>query len=653
MLSSLRISVRLWLPLTILLLALVGLSAFSARLIWTQMIESREDKVRSVVEAELTVLSNFHEKEVAGELTREQAQAQARKVLRESRYNGSEYFFAYDSKGLTMVHGLTPNLENTNRYDVQDKQGRYLIREIVALGQTDSGGFTRYMTPKVKDGPQMDKVSFVAPFKPWGWALGSGLYLDDVQDTFMRVMAGFGAVVVLLLIVSGTLAVVVARSITRPLGRLTASISQIAEGQTRQPTPDTDRKDELGAMARATEVLRTTVDEAFRLRQMVEFQPAKVMLCHPETLEITYANKAARDLLDQMLKSHGMSSADAIGAPVTKFHRNSKIITDLLKNPEKLPYKGKFTMAGVVIENYVTPISDRDGTYLGPMLNWDDVTKYVRLADDFEKKVRGVAGQVSESARHLLADAEEMQHIASDVSERSAGVASAAEEMGINVQTVASATEELSASQGEISRSIDSTAEGANKAAASMATASATVRQMEKAAGQIGEVVELITAIAEQTNLLALNATIEAARAGDAGKGFAVVANEVKNLANQTSRATDTIRDTVGDMQTATRQAVDAIADVGQIVDDMKRMAAMAADAAEQQSAATNEIAHNVQQASLATQDVTSNITTVASGADTTNSRTLAIREAAEELSEASHLLETEVDNFLGYMRNH
>ncbi len=164
---------------------------------------------------------------------------------------------------------------------------------------------------------------------------------------------------------------------------------------------------------------------------------------------------------------------------------------------------------------------------------------------------------------------------------------------------------------------------------------------MSKAAGRIGEVVQLITAIAEQTNLLALNATIEAARAGDAGRGFAVVAQEVKALAAQTAKATDEISTQIGGMQTATDEAVIAIKEISETITRISGIAAMIASAVEEQGAATQEIARNVQQAAAGTEQVVTTITDVDRGAGETGSASTQVLASAQSLSGESNRLKT------------
>lgn len=157
----------------------------------------------------------------------------------------------------------------------------------------------------------------------------------------------------------------------------------------------------------------------------------------------------------------------------------------------------------------------------------------------------------------------------------------AAEGASSGVQTVAAAAEELSASSSEISRQIAQSARITGKAVSDAKRTNAIVQALSVAVEKVGDVVSLIASIASQTNLLALNATIEAARAGDAGRGFAVVASEVKNLANQTARATDDIGVQIGQIQAATREAVGAILGIAASVDEVSSIAGMIAAAVE------------------------------------------------------------------------
>ena len=167
------------------------------------------------------------------------------------------------------------------------------------------------------------------------------------------------------------------------------------------------------------------------------------------------------------------------------------------------------------------------------------------------------------------------------------------------------------------------------------------------AAQKIGEVVEMITDIAEQTNLLALNATIEAARAGDAGKGFAVVASEVKNLANQTAKATDEIGSQIGEIQSATSDAVAAIQSITKVIEEINNISSGISAAVEEQSAATQEIARNVEQAASGTQEVNSNIAGVSAAATESGTVAGSVLECADGATKQAEDLRGLVEGYL------
>jgi methyl-accepting chemotaxis protein len=230
-------------------------------------------------------------------------------------------------------------------------------------------------------------------------------------------------------------------------------------------------------------------------------------------------------------------------------------------------------------------------------------------------------------------------------------VAAAAQEAQAGVETVASASEELSASISEISRQVTNQASLAQTSVTAIDLTTRNVAELSEASTKIGEVVRLINEIAEQTNLLALNATIEAARAGEAGKGFAVVASEVKNLANQTAKATEEIGAQVGGIQATTKGTVDSIAAVGGQVRQMNDISSAVAAAVEEQNAATQEISRNVQQASEGTRGVTQSIELVSSEVAKTRAAAQSVMEAAKQMLGESEGLKTYIDSFLNEVR--
>jgi len=240
------------------------------------------------------------------------------------------------------------------------------------------------------------------------------------------------------------------------------------------------------------------------------------------------------------------------------------------------------------------------------------------IADQIQSSIGAIAEKMATAAIQVRGAAGSLSTQAAQTSQESAAVASAAAQASQNVETVAAAAEELSASVGEIGQQVARSTQVSDRAVSEIKETTDNVGGLSEAATRIGEVVNLISDIAEQTNLLALNATIEAARAGEAGKGFAVVASEVKNLANQTARATDDISAQVAGIQAATKSAVQSIHSIGEIIHEINEVTNAIAAATEEQTAATREIARNVEEASSGTQQVTQGISSVAGAAEET-----------------------------------
>ncbi len=270
---------------------------------------------------------------------------------------------------------------------------------------------------------------------------------------------------------------------------------------------------------------------------------------------------------------------------------------------------------------------------------------------NFNVLVAKVVNSVASSAGMLKGNAETLSRVANDTSSKASAVANAAGHASSNVQTVAASTDEMTTSIGAISQRVTNATQRAEGAAEQARRTSATFHTLSEVAEKIGTVVQLVQAIASQTKFLALNATIEAARAGDAGKGFGVVAAEVKNLASQTSKATEEIAAQISGIQGITAQAREAIDQIsGSITDISQIMTGIEADTARQRNS-TQGIAQSVQGAARGAQDVTAHIVRITSASSETGRMASEARDAATDLSQQAETLKREVDGFISRVR--
>lgn len=260
--------------------------------------------------------------------------------------------------------------------------------------------------------------------------------------------------------------------------------------------------------------------------------------------------------------------------------------------------------------------------------------------------IAGNAGNLAGATEELTVISNQINASAEESSAQALVVAAAAEQVSTNVQNVAAATEEMSTSIREIAKNTNNAADVASKAVHMVDTASVTVAKLGESSAEIGTVVKIIKSIAGQTNLLALNATIEAARAGEAGKGFAVVASEVKELARETSKATEDIAHRIDAIQTDTQAAVAAITQIAAIIQQINDTQSTIASAIEEQTAVTNEMSRNVTEAATGSSEIAANITGVAVAAAATTEGVDQTIMASARLSRMSTDLSEMVSHF-------
>jgi len=512
-----------------------------------------EIRLTNLVDTTFAILENYKKRVTNGELTIEEAKAQAITDIMLLRYdNGQGYFWIQKldrnnlNKAIIVAHAVNPALNGKDMAAAKQngeivmathytKDGKVVPAEdktpfFVKMNYVVSAsgsGIVGYKWQKPGESTATPKWGFVKLDSDWGWVIGTGVYIDDI-DTAVEKMgkeiaenvssASMSMIIwtIILIVAAFAVALLFARWFSRKIGSVNDSMNDIAQGEGDLTVRlEVSGKDEIAVLAESFNIFVEKLQSSF----FDVSQNTGILSSNAEDLSETSAQLA--------------SAVEEMSAQSS-------------------------TVASATEEISVN------------------------------------VGGVTQATETMSANAN--------------SIASATEEMSTSVNTVAVAIEELTSSLQEVSKNTVRAASIADDAAQNASSTGGIMQHLASASQEIGKVLDVINDIADQTNLLALNATIEAASAGEAGKGFAVVANEVKELAKQTAQATDEITSKIDDMQVRTNQSVEAIGQITDIIGEINSITSTIATAVEEQTATTNEISRSISGAAEGANEVSKSV---------------------------------------------
>ncbi|NNH64287.1 methyl-accepting chemotaxis protein [Rhizobium laguerreae] len=549
---NVKISTRLYCLVGFTLAVLAATMVFFLNYSYSELEAERKAGLAQMDATALGIFDKYYKMEQAGTMTREQAQAAAKDVIGAMRYGADGYFWINDMRPTMVMHPIKPQLDGTDISQMKDPTGKFLFVEFVNKVKKDGKGFVDYLWPKPGADEPVLKYSYVAGFEPWGWIVGTGVYADDLAALYRQ--NAIWAALLCLLGAAATIAIAYAivRSVTVPIARLKAAMNAIAAEEASVEIAGSDRRDEIGQMAKALLVLRDSVDERSALRGREDERQRQI---EEERRGNEASLRSASERQTQAMQALGVGLEKLAGGDLT-------------------------VAIGDIGEDYA------------------------KLRGDFNAAVdalNGVIHAIAESSHVVNESASDISEATGNLSKRTEQQAAALEETAAALDEITATVKTASERANEAREMVTETKASAGKSGEIVRNAVTAMGRIEESSNRISQIISVIDEIAFQTNLLALNAGVEAARAGEAGRGFAVVAQEVRELAQRSANAAKEIKALISRSAAEVEGGValvrstgDALLEIEALVNRVNDHVVSIATAAREQSTGLNEINSSV-----------------------------------------------------------